>query len=74
MGRAVFDTAPYGPLDELMYAHDEGYIDAFIFTARPEEFSEARTEWAQSDPGRSESYRDWFLETFNREPPGLRTR
>jgi hypothetical protein len=73
LGRTVFDTAPYGPLDELMYANEAGYLDAFIFTARPEEFAAARTRWARENPGESDRYRNWFLETFNREPPGLRT-
>lgn len=74
LGRTAFDTSPYGPLDELVYAKEAGYLDAFIFTARPEEFATARTKWARENPGEDEGYRDWFLNTFNREPPGLRTR
>jgi len=72
LGRAVYNTLPYAPLDELAYAKEEGYLDAFIFTARPSEFATARTEWARANPGAMERYREWFLETFNREPPGLR--
>lgn len=72
LGRSVFDTQPYTPLDELAYAKDAGFLDAYIFTARPDEFAGARTEWARANPGRVEEYREWFLETFNREPPGLR--
>jgi hypothetical protein len=72
LGRTVFDTTPYGPLDELIYAKREGYLDAFIFTARPDEFGEARTAWARANPGQAEAYRNWFVATFNREPPGLR--
>jgi hypothetical protein len=72
LGRTVFDTQPYGPLDELMYANEAGYLDAFIFTARPSEFASARAEWARANPGRTDEYRSWFLDTFNREPPGLR--
>lgn len=73
LGRTVFDTAPYGPLDELAYASDAGFLDAFIFTARPDEFASERTEWARANPGRADEYRQWFLDTFNREPPGLRS-
>lgn len=73
LGRTVFDTAPYGPLDELIYAKEAGFLDAFIFTARPDEFAEERAAWAREHPGEMERYRAWFLETFNREPPGLRT-
>lgn len=72
LGRTVFDTAPYGPLDELAYAKDAGFLDAYIFTARPDEFGASRTEWARDNPGEVDQYREWFLETFNREPPGLR--
>jgi hypothetical protein len=72
LGRTVFDTTPYGPLDELIYAKQSGYLDAFIFTARPDEFGEARTTWARANPGQADAYHKWFVETFNREPPGLR--
>ena len=71
-GRAVFDMPPYGPLDELLFSHENGYLDAFILTARPEEFEEGRGPWLQENPGREEEYRRWFVETFEREPPGLR--
>jgi hypothetical protein len=72
LGRAVFNTVPYGPLDELAYAREAGFLEAFIFTARPDEFAAARAEWARANPGAVERYREWFLDTFNREPPGLR--
>lgn len=73
LGRSTFDTAPYGPLDELMYVADAGYLDAFVFTARPDEFASSRAEWARENPGRADAYREWFLDTFSREPPGLRS-
>jgi hypothetical protein len=72
LGRTVFGTSPYGPLDELAYATEAGYLDPFIFTARPDEFAVTRTEWARENPGMMDQYRDWFLDTFSREPPGLR--
>lgn len=72
LGRTVFGTSPYEPLDELAYATEAGFLDAFIFTARPEEFAATRTEWARANPGEMARYRDWFLDTFSREPPGLR--
>jgi hypothetical protein len=72
LGRTVFDTQPYPPLDELIYSKENGYLDAFIFTARPDEFAEARAGWARSKPGEAEAYRQWFVQAFSREPPGLR--
>lgn len=73
LGRTVYNTSPYGPLDELAYAKDGGYLDAFIFTARPSEFVSDRADWVRANPGGMERYREWFLDTFSREPPGLRT-
>jgi hypothetical protein len=68
--RALFDHAPYGPLDELLFSHENGYLDAFILTARPEEFDEERDTWLAENPGRAEEYARWFLATFETEPPG----
>jgi len=74
LGRTSFDLSPYGPLDELVYSKEAGFLDAFVFTARPDEFASERAAWARANPGETDRYRSWFLETFNREPPGLRTR
>jgi len=71
-GRAVFDTPPYGPLDELLFASEAGYLDAFILTARPEEFEQERATWLRENPGQEAVYTRWFLETFETEPPGPR--
>ncbi len=72
LGRSVFSTGPYEPLDELMYAAREGWLDAFILTSRPDDFADARAAWEQAHPGRMEAYQDWFRKTFNRAPPGSR--
>ncbi len=69
-GRAVFDIAPYAPLDELMFSHENGYLDAFILTARPEEFEEERDTWLRENPGQEREFTRWFVETFETEPPG----
>ncbi|MEE8148194.1 MAG: hypothetical protein V3T24_11360 [Longimicrobiales bacterium] len=71
-GRSVFDLAPYGPLDELMFAKENGYLDAFILTARADEFRDARRKWLDENPDGTEGYRTWFRETFERDPKGLR--
>jgi len=68
--RALFDHSPYGPLDELLFSHENGYLDAFILTARPGEFDEERDTWLAENPGRAEEYARWFLATFETEPPG----
>ncbi len=71
-GRAVFDIAPYAPLDELMFSHENGYLDAFILTARPEEFEEERDTWLRENPAQEQEFARWFVETFETEPPGRR--
>jgi len=71
-GRGLFDAQAYGPLEELLYSKEAGYLDAFLLTARGDEFPEERQRWLQDDPGGLERYQRWFVETFEREPPGLR--
>ncbi len=70
--RSVFDFPPYAPLDELMFSRENGYLDAFLLTARPELFEEERATWLRENPGREEQYTRWFLETFEVDAPGLR--
>jgi hypothetical protein len=71
-GRGVFGAVAYEPLEELMYSNENGYLDAFLLTARGDEFGEERQRWLQEDPEALEQYRQWFVDTFSREPPGLR--
>lgn len=71
-GRSAWDAPPYEALDEIAYSTEYGYLDAFIFTARPDAFAEARRAWLAENPGGIEEYRRWFVDTFGREPPGLR--
>jgi len=70
LGRAIFDTHPYGLMDELVYAQDRGYLDAFLLTARADEFSEEKEAFEAANPGRLEEYAEWFETTFRRPPPG----
>jgi len=71
-GRSVWAFIPDPVLDELTYSTEEGYLDAYILTARPDEFKDARAQWLAANEGGFESYQDWFRETFDRPPPGLR--
>lgn len=70
LGRATFDTQPYRLLDELIYTQDRGYLDAFLLTARAEEFPAERAAFQEENPGRLEEFETWFRETFERDPPG----
>lgn len=69
-GRAVWDTAPFDLLDHLIYARENGFLDAFLLTLRGDEFPEAREEWMAANPGRMAEYAAWFRETFGQAPPG----
>jgi len=72
IGRAAFGAPAYGPLDELIYAKDAGYLDPFLLVARAEEFAEERAAWDRDRAEELEAYRTWFRRVFDREPPGLR--
>jgi hypothetical protein len=73
LGRASFDAPAYGPLDELLYAKEAGYLDAYLLVARGSDFAQARSDWEQSKPAELEAYRSWFMRTFAHEPPGYKT-
>jgi hypothetical protein len=70
-GRAMFQAVAYEPLEQLVYSAENGYLDAFLLTARGEEFTEERQAWLREDPEAQERFREWFLEAFEKEPPGL---
>jgi hypothetical protein len=72
LGRAVYDAQPHPLLDQLVYANEAGHLDAFLFTARPNDFAEAKASWVAQNPQGLQTYRDWFVKTFNQEPPGMR--
>jgi hypothetical protein len=72
LGRAVYQAAAFDPLEEILYANENGYLEAMILTARADDFEEERAAWLEEDPEALERYREWFLDVFSREPPGLR--
>lgn len=71
--RSIFDAIPYSVLDELMYSKEQGYLDAYILTARPEEFEQEREAWLAANPGQEAEYVEWFERVFERPPPGKRS-
>lgn len=70
LGRAVFDAPAYRPLDQLIYAKEAGYLEAYLLTARAADFPEDRQRWEAANPGKLEEYKAWFRRTFNSDPPG----
>lgn len=70
--RTILGAYPYGLLDELVYSAHHGFLDAWLLTARPGAFVEARRAWLADNPTGPADYAEWFRKTFEREPPGLR--
>jgi hypothetical protein len=70
LGRSVHNTQPYGPLDELLYANEYGFLDEFILAAQPERFQDERRAHREANPERWEEFQAWFQETFERDGPG----
>ena len=69
LGRSVFDTQPFGPLDELVYANEYGYLDEFIFATQGDRFSDDAVAYRAENPGREGDFRSWFRRTFQAEGP-----
>jgi hypothetical protein len=74
LGRAIFDAAPHALMDELIYTSEQGHLDAFIFTARPDAFPEAKRTWEAQNPQGLQTFQTWFRDTFKHDPPGTPTR
>ncbi len=70
LGRAVYDLAPYRLMDEIVYAHEAGVLDALLLNLRPVEFADARAAWLRENPQADAEFRTWYRETFASEPPG----
>lgn len=72
LGRSIFDTQPYEPMDELIYSVEAGFLDEFLLTARANDFPTAREAFVEENPDRIDQFHTWFRDTFRREPPGSR--
>lgn len=70
LGRSVFDTPAYGPMDELLYATERGLLDEFILATQGDRFPEERAELTAERPGWREELQAFFQTTFEREGPG----
>ena len=71
LARAVYQAVAFQPLEEILFTNEAGYLDAMLLTARGDEFEEERQAWLEEDPDAQERYRQWFMETFEVEPPGV---
>jgi len=69
LGRSVFDTQPFAPLDELIYATEAGYLDDFILATEEDRFGDVAEAYRSDRPGREEEFRAWFRSTFGVDGP-----
>lgn len=69
LGRSVYDTHPFGPLDELVYSEESGFLDEFIFATQGERFSDAAGEYQAANPGSDADFHSWFRSTFDADGP-----
>ncbi len=72
LGRSVFDTQAHGPLDELTYANERGFLRPFILATQAERFSDERAAFTEENPDWEEELTDFFQRTFERDGPGYR--
>jgi hypothetical protein len=71
LGRSVFDTQPFGPLDELLWSNEAGYLEDFVYATQGDRFEEAGAAFRAANPDREEAFRSWFQRTFERDGPGF---
>lgn len=71
LGRSVYDTQSFGPLDEILYAHEAGFLRALVLETRPEEFAAEREEWLDENPDGPEEFEAWLERVFQRSEPGF---
>jgi len=70
LGRSVFDTQAYGPLDELLYANERGFLTEFILGTQTDRFEEERERYTAENPDWEDELRGFFQRTFERDGPG----
>jgi hypothetical protein len=69
LGRSVYDTHPFGPLDELVFSKEAGYLEDFIFATQGERFADEAAAHRAANPDRAAEYAEWFRRTFSAERP-----
>lgn len=70
LGRSVYDTHAYGPLDELLYATEAELLEPFILATQGDRFPEEVERFSQEHPEWEADLREFFRRTFERDGPG----
>jgi hypothetical protein len=69
LGRSVFDTQAHGPLDEMLYAREAGFLEEFILLTQPRRFETERATYFAERPDREAAFREWFQRVFEADGP-----
>lgn len=69
LGRSVYDTHAYGPLDELLYANERGLLTEYILATQGDRFPEQRERYTEENPEWEEALTTFFRTTFERDGP-----
>ncbi len=70
LGRSVYDTQAFGPLDEIMYAREAGFLRELVLQARRDRFASEREAHFAAEPDRESEFRSWLERVFERSEPG----
>lgn len=70
LGRSVYDTQAFGPLDEILYAREAEFLRELVLETQTERFAEERQEYFARNPERREAFREWLERVFERSEPG----
>jgi hypothetical protein len=70
LGRSVYDTQAFGPLDEILYAREGGFLREFTLVAQGDRFDEEREAHFEANPEREEEFVAWLERVFERSEPG----
>ncbi len=71
LGRSIYETQAYAPLDQLLYSAEFGYLEPYLVLAQTERFPELREEWEAEREDELEEFVEWFRTQFETDPPGL---
>jgi len=72
LGRTTYDTPPYAPLDDLIYAQEAGMLDALVLYSQGEEYPEAVERFLEENPDGFEAFESWYREAIGGELPRKR--
>lgn len=73
LGRTTYDTPPYDPLDDLIYAQEAGMLDALVLYSQGDQYPEAVEAFLDQNPEGFEDFEAWHREAIGGELPRRRT-